>query len=126
MKRYIRYGEIPENEKSINFIKLSFDENADFTYFFENGMNRIEALKAACKRRINSGKITLDDILEPGVSVFNADENGNPIIENEAQRISLETRLKQNKKAYIVTGEEVGKGQDEEPLIINIEIIEKE
>ena len=29
--RYLRFGEVPENEKSINFMKLSFEQNEDYT-----------------------------------------------------------------------------------------------
>lgn len=128
MKKYLRYGEIPEDERSVNFMKLSFRENEDFTYdLIEMKRPRLEALKDACISRLYNKEITLDDILEPGVSVFNCDDEGNPIIENKDQAITLECLKKENRPCYIVTGDQVGIGQDGEPLIQNITILsEKE
>lgn len=80
MQRYIRFGEVPENEKSINY--------------FENDY-------------------------EIGVSVF--DENLS--LSNLRLISSLAVRIGQ--KAYIVEGEEVGIGNDGEPLIVNVKIIEE-
>lgn len=80
MKRYIRFGEIPKNERSTNYFTKEY---------------------------------------EKGVSVF--DEN----LELTNLRLvsSLANRI--GTKAYIVTGDEVGKGNDGEPLIINVKVIEE-
>lgn len=76
MKTYIRFGEIPTNQKSIN-------------YFTKNNEN--------------------------GVSVF----DGNLSLINLRQINRIGT------KAYIVTGDEVGIGNDGEPLLSNVKIIEE-
>lgn len=80
MKKYIRFGEIPENEESINF--------------FSNEH-------------------------EKGVSVFNYGFN----IDNLRLASSLACRI--GKKGYVVTGDEVGVGNDGEPLLKNVNIVEE-
>ena len=35
MKKYLRFGEIPKNERSINFLKMNFSQKEDFTLYKE-------------------------------------------------------------------------------------------
>lgn len=60
---------------------------------------------------------------EKGVSVFRADENGMPILENAEQAKSLWARL--HRRHYLVTGDVVGTGQDGEPLLQNVKVIRR-
>lgn len=60
--------------------------------------------------------VNADDIMEAGVSVFKADRNGYPIIENLQQAESLSVRL-DGRAMYSVTGKTIGTGQDGEPLL---------
>lgn len=60
---------------------------------------------------------------EEGVSVFKADDNGMPILENAEQAKSLWARL--NRQHYLVTGEVVGVGQDGEPLLKNVKVVRR-
>lgn len=60
---------------------------------------------------------------EIGVSVFKADANNMPILENVEQAKSLWARL--NRRHYLVTGEVVGIGQDGEPLLQNVKVIRR-
>lgn len=84
MKNYIRFGEIPIYERSINY----------FTYLYEDG-----------------------------VSVFNIDTNGEIEINNMRLISSLLNRL--HEKAYLVKGIEIGNGNDNEPLLRDVKIIEE-
>ena len=103
MKNYLRFGEIPECGKSINFFKMTNSQNETFTYY------------------LNIGEIGLafgsvpSDAFENGLSVFELDEYGMPVLTNLQLVSSLLARI--NKVAYIVTGEEIQKGNDGEPLI---------
>lgn len=60
---------------------------------------------------------------EIGVSVFKADDNGMPILENAEQVKSLWARL--NRRHYLVTGDVVGVGQDGEPLLQNVRVVRR-
>lgn len=60
---------------------------------------------------------------EEGVSVFKADENNMPILENVEQAKSLWARL--NRRHYLVTGDVVGTGQDGEPLLQNVKVVRR-
>lgn len=60
---------------------------------------------------------------EIGVSVFKADTNNMPILENVEQAKSLWARL--NRRHYLVTGEVVGYGQDGEPLLKNVKVVRR-
>lgn len=111
-KEYIRFGEIPKSGKSVNFINLSFDESANFNYEIEQG-NIGEAYD-----------LVSSDALEDGVSVF--DCNGDsflPVLSNLRLVKSLLARL--DSAIYLAEGEEVGRGQDGEPLIRSVTIIKK-
>lgn len=111
-KKYIRFGEVPKSEKSVNFIKLSFDESAGFNYEVEQG-NIDEAYD-----------LVSPDALEDGVSVFDCDKHSMmPILSNLRLVKSLLARL--DSAIYLVEGEEVGRGQDGEPLIRSVTIVKK-
>lgn len=58
------------------------------------------------------------DAFEPGLSVFRISQDGFPVIENMCQVFSMCARLEES--MYFVTGEEIGEGNDGEPLI-NVE-----
>lgn len=60
---------------------------------------------------------------EEGVSVFKADANNMPILENAEQAKSLWARL--HRRHYLVTGEVVGIGQDGEPLLKNVKVVRR-
>lgn len=60
---------------------------------------------------------------EIGVSVFKADTNNMPILENVEQAKSLWARL--NRRHYLVTGNVVGVGQDGEPLLQNVRVVRR-
>lgn len=111
MKKYIRFGEIPPNEKSINFIKLSFDDNSYFTYSIDHGDISVayECVPA--------------DAFEPGVSVFDCHSDFLPVLPNLRQVRSLLGRI--NQICYVVTGDQVSTGQDGEPLIRHVKIVKK-
>lgn len=115
MKRYLRFGEIPKNEKSINWWKVSLDEQSDFTWALEN-----YGYEDALKQIKN-----IDKVLEAGVSVFELNENGQPVLKNKKLENLYTSYLKECRKSYIVSGEVVGYGADDEPLIANVEIIEQ-
>ena len=105
---YLRFGEIPPEEKSIDFIKLSLDDNSDFSYFLDVG--DIDA----------AYRCIPEHCYEKGVSVFALDEERNPILSNEKLKADYDLRIKRGEKNSFVTGEEVGFGRDGEPLLINI------
>lgn len=60
---------------------------------------------------------------EIGVSVFRADDNGMPILENAEQAKSLWARL--HRRHYLVNGDVVGTGQDGEPLLQNVRVVRR-
>jgi hypothetical protein len=64
-----------------------------------------------------------DDAFETGVSVFEIDKNGLPILSNLQLVSSLLSRL--DHKAFEITGEKVGIGNDGEPLVSNITILKQ-
>lgn len=111
MKYYIRFGEIPPSEKSVNFIKLSFIQNESFTYALDNGDT------------VGAYDRVPDDAFEPGVSVFDCYDDFLPILGNLRQTKSLLGRI--NYPCYVVTGDQVGTGQDGEPLIRCVKIVKK-
>lgn len=122
MKKYIRFGEIPDCERSLNYLKINFDQQEDIRW---SDKQPFDAAKW-CKKNCNSWKnVDIESIFEPGVSVFDMDEDGNPVLDNEALSSSWSVREEQEKPCYIVTGDVVGTGQDGEPLLKNVRIIDK-
>ena len=110
MKKYLRFGEIPKNERSINFLKMNFSQKDDFTWYKEtHGID--EAMQHVPEKA-----------LENGVSVFEMGKDGMPILHNMRECNSLACRI--GYKIYQVTGDEVGHGNDGEPLIRSV-VVEK-
>ena len=109
--KYFRFGNIPKNEKSLCWFKLSFDQQSDISYALKCGESLDDALQAA--------GVNTEDVFEIGVSVFRMDADGLPEIQNLQQLVSTVSRIGQ--AAYTMTGEQVGTGTDAEPLITRIE-----
>ena len=91
---YIRFGELPEGGKSINFYKATFEQQ-------------------------DRGKYP-DDVRENGISVF-AMADGLPLLTNLELAKSLHARV--GAAAYIVDGIETGTGADGEPLLADVRIV---
>ena len=90
---YLRFGNIPKNEKSINFLKIPFSKNEDFTFLLKNG----DTEKAF--------SIIPDEALESGVSVFQMDENRMPVLSSLRLVTALLSRL--GEPIFEVEGTEV-------------------
>ena len=133
MKKYMRFGNIPTSERSINFLALTFEQNEDLTEDIivnneEDPAGYLEWLVEAAnegRRDRKWKKVNLEEAIEKGVSAFEMDDNGNAIADNEQLKKDLEFRIKENSACYIITGEEIGRGKSGEPLLKNIQIIEK-
>lgn len=108
---YLRFGEIPEGGKSINFLRLSFAENEAFTEKLNTSgySEAVAGLPAHC--------------FEPGLSVFEMDADGLPVLSNINLVRSLSVRI--GAPVYEITGKVAGTGADGEPLLKNIKIIKK-
>lgn len=123
MKKYFRLGEIPKNERSIAFNKMTFDQVDSVSCLLDTG--ELEQAYAEVPK----------DALEPGVSVFDLDGDDCPNLNNIRLVRSFCARLGGGKdflgkviaphSAYIVSGDEVARGHDGEPLIRNVRILEK-
>lgn len=99
MKQYIRFGDIPKDGRSINYFKLTYEQQNVLDY--EDYPNEVK---------------------EVGLSVFEIKDN-KPLLDNLQLITTLHARIKDNYKAYIVVGNEIAKGNDNEPLLSNVEII---
>lgn len=111
MALFLRFGEIPKNENSINFLKLTFDE-IDEVQDYVDMLGYDEAIE-------NIPEYALED----GVSCFSLDEAGKPILNNMRLLKSFCSRINEE-KAYIIDAEQIGIGNDGEPLVKNIKITE--
>ena len=105
MKKYLRLGEIPTGGRSINFRALPLWRNSDFVWELAN----IGAASAYAE--------VPEKYLELGLSVFELDDVGNPILSNEDLLASYAIRVARKDNQFIVEGIEVGRGFDGEPLI---------
>ena len=103
MKKFLRLGRIPRNGKSVNFLKMTNDQTDNFSFCADMGdmEQAYEYVPAGA--------------FEPGLSVFRVSQDGFPVLENMRQVFSVCARLEE--PMYSVTGEEVGEGNDGEPLI---------
>ena len=110
---FIRFGEIPTNEKSINFFKVTNSQNSDFAFAISIG--EIET----------AFSFIPSDAFEDGVSVFKVDDCENIKLDNMRLISSLANRIGVNEKCYLVDGDVVGIGNDGEPLINNIKIVKE-
>lgn len=108
--RYLRFGNVPENGKSINFLKLTNSQNEDFTYDCE-----VESYEYAVSK-------LPEYVFENGVSVFEIDENGLPKLCTLRLVSSMLSRI--NLPVYEISGKQVGTGNDGEP-IIKVEKVDK-
>lgn len=109
--KYLRFGEIPESGKSINFLRLSFAENETFT----------EALNASGYSEAVAGLPA--HCFEPGLSVFDMDADGLPILSNINLVRSLSVRI--GAPVYEISGEIAGTGADGEPIITGVNVIKR-
>lgn len=109
-KTYIRLGEIPEDGRSVNFLKMSGTQKDAFSDAEFEGMGARADVPEGCK--------------EGGVSVFEIGKDVMPTFENLRQVSSFCCRYG-NEKIYEVTGEEVGNGQDGEPLLSGVKIVRR-
>ena len=107
-KRYLRFGKIPEDEKSVNFKKMPFSVNEDFG---------ADVVFLGYKEAI---KNVPEKYKENGISVFEI-ENNLPKLQNLKLIYSLVARL--DMPIFEITGEEVGRGADGEPLLVNIRVV---
>ncbi|MBF1146876.1 MAG: hypothetical protein HXL87_01610 [[Eubacterium] sulci] len=102
MIKTIRFGAIPPNGKSINFIKLSLDDNEYFSWCLKAyGIN-------------DAYECIPEDCFESGVSAFEF-VDGLPLCNNINLLRSLACRI--DEQAYLLVGDKVGEGRDGEPLI---------
>ncbi len=108
--RYLRFGYLPKNGKSINFLKLTNSQNEDFTYSCE--VSSYEEALAELP----------ENCFENGLSVFEIDENGMPKLDSLQLVSSMLARI--DSKVFEISGERVGTGNDGEPLIA-VEKVEK-
>ena len=108
----IRFGEIPNSGKSLNYLKLTADQRSDVS---EIDHANLESEIRYFIENVNSWKrVDYDSLWECGVSVFE-EENGLPAIRNIKQSRSLKNRI--GDVIYLVEGECVGTGEDGEPLM---------
>lgn len=106
---YIRFGDVPGNEKSLNWFALSFDQQSDVEYELSYGVSLEEALKRAGVDLNKKG------LFEEGVSVFKLDSDGLPKIDNLQQLETMSERIGQ--KVYTMKGKQRTTGTDNEPVI---------
>lgn len=108
---FLRFGKIPNNEQSINWLKVSEYEDEEIRNLEQQGYG----IQAAVDTIIGAR----DGLYEKGVSVFKLGSDNLPVIENVKQLLDLLNRL-QSEEALLVSGDVVGSGTDDEPLIKNI------
>lgn len=107
-KIYIRFGEIPINEKSKKGNGCSGDGHKWIGY--ENGVSVWDAVK------LNDGY----HLVAPNKpNSYTYGDFSIYAFPDFSLGINKETKI------YVVTGNEIGKGSDNEPLIINIKIIKQ-
>lgn len=105
MNYYIRIGELPDNEIS-NIYQWNDAEHSSMTAVGkEAGVSVYKAVKASGRWKIMLPENSDDSTIDTFNYLYSA-------------------VLCNRKRAYLVTGEEVGVGYDGEPVIINVKIIE--
>lgn len=102
---FLRLGEIPKNEKSINFLKMTNEQNENYTYTLE-ACGYDEALS-----------FVPENAFENGISCFFI-ENDMPVLDSVELLRSFCARIKE--AGYIIEAEQTGKGQDLDPLVKNV------
>ena len=112
---FLRFGNAPAEGKSINFLKLTTEQRQDVMDMVSDGSTPEEAVKFL-KANLNSwANVNVDELYEEGLSVFVADKDGLPKLENLQQARSMASRI--DKPLYSVQGTQIGTGQDGEPLL---------
>ena len=107
--RCLRFGEIAD--RSINYLRLSFDENESFTYDLEN-FGYEEAVSNLP-----------ENCFESGMSVFEMTNDRLPRLSNLMLISSLLARI--NAPVYEVEGTVIGRGNDGEPLLTDVMVIKR-
>ena len=111
--KYLRFGKVPENGRSINWLALTPGQREDLTGS-ENPAKDILTYKRFAR---SWSRVNLDEVFEAGVSCFRQ-EDGLPVVTTIAEAISLAARIDGHMgDLFQVTGEEVGIGTDGEPLV---------
>lgn len=105
--RCLRFVEIAD--RSINYLRLSFDENESFTYDLEN-FGYEEAVSNLP-----------ENCFESGMSVFEMTNDRLPRLSNLMLISSLLARI--NAPVYEVEGTVIGRGNDGEPLLTDVMVI---
>ena len=107
---FLRLGEIPNNEKSINFLKMTNEQNDNYTYMLDT-YGYDEALT-----------FVPENAFENGVSCFDF-KNDMPVLDSIELLRSFCARI--TDIGYIIEAEQVGKGWDGEPLVKNVNLIKQ-
>ena len=115
--KYVRFGEIPEDEESANFTKLSRDQLEDVSFYM-----RTEGLTP--RQAMEKAGVNPEGKFEHGVSSFFLDEEGLPKIETASQLKTfwghahgIGTKLDLNEKMFSYNGGQSGTGADREPIV---------
>lgn len=106
-KSYIRFGKVPQNGKSINWLSLSLDDSEAVSFELKNGGENLQ-------------NMLKPEHYEKGVSVFEIDKNGLPKLDNLQLISTLSIMLARNTEAYTVKGKEATRGNDGEPVINSV------
>ena len=114
---YIRFGKVPANERSIDWMALPYNKQDDILqYMQEHNVSASEAVMHFYKNP--------DKYLEKGVSVFKADSDGLPLIENYQQlrtlfgnTMGIFNEGHKPYKMYSLDADMVGTGRDAEPIV---------
>jgi len=114
---YIRFGKVPANERSVDWMALPYYKQPDITkYMDDHGVSASEAVMHFYKNP--------DKYLEKGVSVFKADSDGLPLIENYQQlrtlfgnTLGIFNENPETYKMYSLDADIVGTGRDAEPIV---------
>ncbi len=108
MTKYLRFGQIPISGKSVNFFKLTNEQNENFTHLCNSG-----AIAEAFAE-------LPENAFEAGISAFEMDANGMPALNNIQLVKALLARL--NEQIYEISGERAEVGNSGEPLIVGAKI----
>ena len=114
---YIRFGKVPANERSIDWMALPYSKQSEITkYMYDHNVSASEAVMHFYKNP--------DKYLEKGVSVFKAESDGLPLIENYQQLRTLFANTMgifneghKPYKMYSLDADMVGTGRDAEPIV---------
>lgn len=105
MKKYIRFGDIPKNERSGIY-------RGDMKIGEELGVSVYDTIYLDGKWRIVLPEKLSSKMANSLYSILNS-------------ALQDEWKIETPNEVFLVTGDEIGKGSDNEPLIRNIKILEK-